>query len=182
MPLNITIDMDSEISKQLQIRAYSETDFQAIADIYNEAIALGGVTMDIHLYAAEDIAAIAKKFNQRETILVAQKDEKVIGWGIIKRYSDRPGYLVCCETSIYLSFALTGNGYGNILQQALLEKVKDFGYHHVVAKILVTNPQSINFHQKFGFEMVGIQKEIGYYQNKWLDVAIMQLIFPEITP
>ncbi len=166
----------------MQIRTYLQKDFQAIADVYNEAISLGGVTMDIHDYSAADIAAIAKKFNQRETILVAQKDEQVIGWGIIKRYSDRPGYLVCCETSIYLSFASTGQGYGHSLQNALLEQVKDFGYHHVVSKILVTNPQSIKFHQRFGFEMVGIQKEIGYYRDKWLDVAIMQLIFPEIKP
>jgi len=166
----------------MQIRPYLTKDFQAIADIYNEAIALGGVTMDIHPYQPQDIAAIVKKFHDRETILVAQQDEQVFGWGIIKRYSDRPGYLVCCETSIYLSFAATGRGYGSLLQNALLEKVKAFGYHHVVAKILATNPQSIKFHEKFGFEMVGIQKEIGYYQGKWLDVAIMQLIFPDITP
>ncbi len=63
-----------------------------------------------------------------------------------------------------------------------IEKVQAFGYHHVVAKILVTNPQSIKFHQRFGFEMVGIQKEIGYYRGKWLDVAIMQLIFPDVAP
>jgi len=118
----------------MQIRPYLTKDFQAIADIYNEAIALGGVTMDIHPYQPQDIAAIVKKFHDRETILVAQQDEQVIGWGIIKRYSDRPGYFVCCETSIYLNFAATGQGYG------------------------------------------------GYHQGKWLDVAIMQLIFPDITP
>ena len=166
----------------MQIRTYLNADFRAIADIYNEAIALGGVTMDIHPYSVDDISAIVKKFNKRETILVAHKDEQVIGWGIIKRYSDRPGYQVCCETSIYFNFAATGQGYGQTLQQALLEKVKTFGYHHVVAKILVTNPQSIKFHQKFGFEIVGIQKEIGYYREKWFDVAIMQLIFPDIMP
>ena len=166
----------------MQIRTYLATDFQAIADIYNEAIAIGGVTMDHHAYDRDDIAAIVKKFNHRETILVAQKEDQVIGWGIIKRYSDRPGYLVCCETSIYFSLASTGQGYGHTLQNALLEKVKAFGYHHVVAKILATNPQSIKFHQRFGFEIVGIQKEIGYYQGKWLDVAIMQLIFPDINP
>ena len=166
----------------MQIRTYLKTDFQAIADIYNEAIVIGGVTMDVHAYSSDDIATIVKKFNHRETILVAQKDERVIGWGIIKRYSDRPGYYVCCETSIYLSFSSTGKGYGHSLQNALLEKVKTFGYHHVVAKILVTNPQSIKFHQRFGFEIVGIQKQIGYYRGKWLDVAILQLIFPDITP
>lgn len=165
----------------MQIRTYLAKDFQTIANIYNESIALGSITMDHHAYSQEDIAAIVAKFNQRETILVAQKDEQVIGWGIIKRYSDRPGYLVCCETSIYLGLKSIGQGYGYALQHALLEKVKVFGYHHVVAKILATNPQSIKFHQKFGFELVGIQKEIGYYQGKWLDVAIMQLIFPEIT-
>ena len=166
----------------MQIRTYIKTDFQAIADIYNESITLGGVTMDFHAYSQDDIAAIVKKFNHRETILVAQKDDRVIGWGIIKRYSDRPGYYVCCETSIYLSFNSIGKGYGHALQNALLEQVKAFRYHHIVAKILVTNPQSIKFHQRFGFEIVGIQKEIGYYQGKWLDVAIMQLIFPYIKP
>jgi len=166
----------------MQIRTYLDKDLPAIAEIYNEAIALGGVTMDQDAYTLEDIAAIVKKFNHRETILVAQKEDLVIGWGIIKRYSDRPGYYVCCETSIYFSFSSTGKGYGHSLQSALLEKVKAFGYHHVVAKILATNPQSIRFHQRFGFEMVGIQKEIGYHQGKWLDVAILQLIFPEIVP
>ncbi|ELS03243.1 sortase-like acyltransferase [Xenococcus sp. PCC 7305] len=166
----------------MKIRNYLPTDFQEIADIYNQAIALGGITMDIHPYTAQDIGAIAAKFNRRETILVAEQDTQVIGWGIIKRYSDRPGYLICCETSIYLSFASTGQGYGHSLQHALLEKVQAFGYHHVVAKILATNPQSIKFHQRFGFEIVGIQKEIGYCQGKWLDVAIMQLVFPHITP
>ena len=166
----------------MEIRTYLARDFQAIANIYNESITLGGITMDHHAYSQEDIAAIVAKFNQRETILVAQKDKQVIGWGIIKRYSDRPGYLVCCETSIYLGLQSIGQGYGYALQNALLEKVKVFGYHHVVAKILATNPQSIKFHQKFGFELVGIQREIGYYQGKWLDVAIMQLVFPDIAP
>ena len=80
--------------------------------------------MDHHAYASDDIAAIVKKFNHRETILVAQKEERVIGWEIIKRYSDRPGYYLCCETSIYFSLASTGKGYGHSLQNALLEKGK----------------------------------------------------------
>ncbi len=103
----------------MQIRIYLKTDFQAIADIYNESIAIGGVTMDLQAYSSDDIAAIVKKFNHRETILVAQKENQVIGWGIIKRYSDRPGYYVCCETSIYLGFSSTGKGYGHSLQNAL---------------------------------------------------------------
>ena len=49
-----------------------------------------------------------------------------------------------------------------------------------MAKILTSNQESIEFHKMFGFSLVGIQKEIGFYRGQWFDVAIMQLILPEI--
>ncbi len=160
----------------LKIRQYLPQDFEAIAKIYNEAVLQGGITMDCEPYSAEQIAAWVDKFNDRETILIAEKDCTQVGWGIIKKYSDRPGYSVCCETSIYLKFSETNQGYGQTLQTALLKQVKEFNYNHVVAKILAANQGSIRFHQKFGFELVGIQNKIGFYGGQWHDVAIMQLL------
>ncbi|MEM6612363.1 MAG: GNAT family N-acetyltransferase, partial [Cyanobacteria bacterium P01_C01_bin.72] len=61
-------------------------------------------------------------------------------------------------------------------QTALLEKVKEFNYHHVVAKILAAKQGSIKFNQQFGFELVGVQQEIGFARGQWLDVALMQLL------
>lgn len=166
----------------VQIRTFIEKDLAAITDIYNEHIADGGSTFDGYPYSIDDFKSIVNKFNQRETILVAQKEEKVIGWGSIKRYSDRLGYRVCCETSIYFYKSETGKGYGSVLQITLLNQVKKFGYHHIVSKILGCNQKSVKFHQKFGFEIVGIQKEIGFSQGKWQDIVIMQLIFPDVPP
>lgn len=161
----------------IKIRNYLPPDCQAIADIYNEAVLQGGITMDRELSSAQQIKDQVAKFNSRETILIAEKNNNdVVGWGIIKKYSDRTGYRLTCETSIYLKFSQTQKGYGQTLQAALLEQVKMFNYHHVVAKILAANQGSIKFHQKFGFELVGIQKEIGFYQSQWHDVAIMQLL------
>jgi len=160
----------------IRIRNYLPSDCQAIADIYNEAVLKGGITMDREPFSAQQIQTLADKFNSRETILIADKNDAVVGWGIIKRYSDRPGYDVCCETSIYLTFSQTGKGYGHTMQKALLERVKVFNYHHVVVKIQTANPGSIKFHQQFGFELVGVQKEIGFYGGQWHDVAIMQLL------
>ncbi|MEO1465538.1 MAG: N-acetyltransferase family protein, partial [Cyanobacteria bacterium J06633_1] len=125
---------------------------------------------------SEKQQAIAAGFGSRETYLVGEKEGSVVGWGIIKRYSDRSGYRLTCETSVYLQFSETGKGYGQVLQTALLEKVKEFDYHHVVAKILAANQGSIKFHQQFGFELVGIQQKIGLTQGQWQDVAIMQLL------
>ena len=166
----------------MQVRRFSPSDFQAIANIYNESVAQGGITMDRHFYNAEDIRQWTEKFCDRETILIAEQDHSIIGWTIIKRYSDRLGYCVACETSTYLSLSETGKGYGSILQAALLKQVINFGYHHIVAKILTSNPDSIRFHQRFGFEVIGTQKEIGYYQGNWYDVAILQLVLPDVPP
>ncbi|NJM65861.1 MAG: N-acetyltransferase [Acaryochloris sp. RU_4_1] len=173
--------MPREIT-QANIRPSLPADYGAIAAIYNEAISTGSITFDTQPFAAEDIQAWVDKFCDREGLLVAERDHRILGWGLIKQYSDRPGYRVCCETSIYLTLAARGKGYGRLLQTTLLEKVAALGYHHVVVKITATNHSSIAFHQKFGFERVGIQKEIGHVADRWQDVAIMQLILPQVPP
>ncbi len=160
----------------LNIRPAEPKDYGAIASIYNEAIAHGGITMDGQPYTPQDIQTTLQKMTAREALLVAESISTVVGWGVIKRYSDRIGYQRCCETSTYLKFSETGKGYGNTLQTALMTKVRDYGYHHIVAKIVATNQGSIRFHQRFGFEIVGIQKEIGFMNGTWHDVAIMQCI------
>jgi len=163
---------------ELCIRPAKAEDYAAIASIYNEAIAEGGITMDAHPKTAEDIQAIAEKMGSREIYLVGETAQGVAGWGIVKAYSDRLGYQVACETSIYLSFAAIGKGYGRALQAALMQKVSDYKYHHVVAKILGGNTSSIKFHQQFGFEIVGVQNQIGLINGTWHDVVILQHILP----
>lgn len=171
------------------IRPAEDRDFQAIADIYNEAIDHGGITMDDCPHSANDIQTIVEKMTDRELLLVGEiaaepdrnehqqhSSHHVIGWGIVKRYSDRPGYHVCCETSIYLTFSQSGKGYGRSLQTALMNEVRKFDYHHIVAKIVASNQNSIRFHQQFGFELVGIQERIGFMRDQWYDVAIMQCL------
>lgn len=167
---------------QVNIRSCIAADYDAIAAIYNEAIATGCMTFDTRPFGAEDIQAWVDRFCDRERLLVAERYQQILGWGIIKQYSDRPGYRVCCETSIYLTFAEKGKGYGRQLQTALLQDVVNLGYHHVAVKIVTTNESSITFHQKFGFERVGVQREIGHVAGRWQDVVIMQLILPQVSP
>ena len=166
-------------SSPLIIRPAQPQDYPAIASIYNEAIAHGGITMDDRPYDGDDIQKNVDKMGDREALVVGCIGDRVVGWGIIKRYSDRIGYQVCCETSIYLSFSETGKGYGHLIQQTLLTKVAALGYHHVVAKIGATNHGSIRFHERFGFTLVGIQKEIGCIRGVWHDVAILQYLVPK---
>jgi phosphinothricin acetyltransferase len=160
------------------VRPASYADAEAIAEIYNESIRAGDATMDEAGKTADEIRANMERFDDQETYLVFETEGAVAGWGIIKRYSDRAGYRFACETSVYFRRHLTGKGYGTRLQEALLRQCRAFGYHHVVVKIFASNTGSIKFHGRLGFDMVGIQREIGYKRGAWKDVAIMQCVLP----
>ncbi len=154
----------------------SVEDYAMIAEIYNEHIRLGVSSMEETLKTEADIAGWVKKFHDREGLYVCRKEGKVIGWGIIKRYSDREGYRFACETAIYLTSSETGKGYGGQMKLFLIEECKRMNYRHLVAKIFATNIPSINYNKKLGYEIVGFQKEIGFKNGKWVDIAIMQYI------
>ncbi|MDA0874969.1 MAG: GNAT family N-acetyltransferase, partial [Bacteroidetes bacterium] len=119
-----------------------------------------------------------QRLHERESLLVLLEKGMLQGWGIVKFYSDRPGYARACETSLFLRRSETGRGLGSRLQAALLDAAAAAGFHHIVVKIWAANASSIAMHRKFGFEVVGTQKEIGNVDDTWVDVTIMQCLLP----
>ena len=161
----------------LKISLVKEGDYKVIANIYNEYIQGGGATMDEVLKTPKDIAEWVNHFNDRERLFVLQKKDRVIGWGIIKKYSDRTGYRTTCETAVYLTAAETGKGYGTFLKKYLMQVCKDLDYRHLVAKILGGNQASIAYNERLGYTVVGTQKDVGFRDGEWQDVVIMQYLF-----
>jgi len=151
-------------------------DYPDIADIYNTYVQDGQQTMEEELHTADDIAAWVKKFHDREGLFVLKIKGLAIGWGIIKRYSDRAGYRFACETAIYLHRDYLSKGYGSYIKRQLIQQCREWEYHHLVAKIFAINEASIAYNEKLGYEIVGRQKEIGFKRGHWTDVVIMQLI------
>ena len=165
---------------EVEIRPASISDCEAMAAIYAQSQAAHDSTMEMNTNAATFEARL-DGLHPREALVVVE-DGGLVGWGIVKRYSDRVGYRVACETSIYLDRSRRGRGYGKALQARLMEICRELGYHHVVAKIWASNQASIAFHERFGFEMVGVQKEIGYIAGRWRDVAILQCLLRDVAP
>ena len=156
-------------------------DFAAIAAIYNEYVLLGGSTMEEQQHTAKDIQKWVDNFSPKEQLYVLKTNQQVIGWGIIKRYSPRAGYRYTCETAIYITQSQLRKGYGSRMKHFLIDQCKKMDYHHLIAKIFANNTASIEYNLKLGYTIVGTQKEIGYRNEKWLDVVIMQYIIPKKT-
>lgn len=163
----------------MQIKTATPQDYPIIAEIYNEYIRLGNATMAEQLHTEANIQAWVDKFNERERLYVCAVDEVVIGWGIIKKYSDRAGYRFAGETAVYLSQAHLGKGYGTQIKKYLIEQCKALSYRHLVAKIFASNQVSIQYNLNLGYTVVGTQKEIGFRNGQWQDVVILQLLLDQ---
>jgi phosphinothricin acetyltransferase len=149
-------------------------DAPAIAAIYNESIMARDSTMQLDRIDAETARGWIEAVGTREAVLVMAADGERVGYGLVKRYSNRGGYRLAAETSVYLRRARTDEGLGTDLQAALIERSRAYDYHHLVAKLWAANERSRALHRKLGYDLVGIQQEIGWVDGEWQDVAIMQ--------
>ena len=157
------------------IRKFKDEDASSVADIYNASIDEGDATFDEVHWDESSVSEMVAGYNDKERLLVLE-DGGIKGFGIIKKYSDRPGYRHTCETAVYLKREEVGKGYGTALKQEIIEECKELGHHHLVAKIFSENERSIKYNEKLGYEIVGRQKEVGIKNGKWVDITIMQLI------
>ena len=110
-------------------------------------------------------------------IIVAIRDDDVIGWASLSRYSTRCAYSKTVELSVYVHEEYQRQGYGKSLFREIISSGKDFGFHAIISRIVDGNEQSIHLHEKFGFSHVGVLKEVGYKFETIHDVYLMQYIF-----
>jgi phosphinothricin acetyltransferase len=164
----------------LRLRDAKPEDSAVIAEIYNQSIAAANATMDDEPKTAADIRRQVEGFTDREGYWMLDRDGEPVGWGVIKLYSPRPGYSRCAETSVYLYQHETRKGYGSFIKRALIERCKQYGYHHLIARVWADNVASVEYNRRLGYEVVGIQREIGYIDGHWQDIAIMQLVLEDV--
>ena len=62
---------------------------------------------------------------------------------------------------------------------ALLDIALDSGFHAVFARIEAGGTASRRLHEKCGFQLVGIERQVGRKFGRWLDVALMECLLHE---
>ena len=152
---------------------YSDQDILGILGDLPGTDTGGGVTS----VSAKEMSHKLDTLAPRESIrVITDATDRVCGWGIVKMYSERPGYRLTCETSLFIDSQFRGKGLGKKMQLALHTTAQELGFHHIIVRIWAANETSIALHKTCGFSLVGIQKEIGHVDQKWIDVAVMQCL------
>ncbi len=164
--------------KGSNVRLATPTDAAAIVRIYNLHVDLGGSTFDAAHWSEQQVRGLLVS-SVPEAWLVAERDGSLAGWASARWYSLRHGYRWTMETAIYLEPSSIGKGIADSLQLRLEQHCCDHHIHHLVAKIIADNQRSLAFHYRHGYELVGIQKEIGHMEGSWKDVAILQKLLAQ---
>lgn len=107
--------------------------------------------------------------------LVVEVDGAVAGYAYATKWRVRHAYRFSVETSVYLAPSSAGQGLGTILYRALIERLRDGGFHLAIGGIALPNPASIALHEKLGFEKVAEFREVGFKFGRWTDVGYWQL-------
>jgi phosphinothricin acetyltransferase len=107
-------------------------------------------------------------------VLVAKKDNKVLGFASFSQFRPKVGYKFSMEHSVYVNHQEKGSGIGKLLLQELIKIAEAKNIHTLIGGIDANNQGSIDFHAKFGFEIVGRMNQVGYKFNRWLDLIWMQ--------
>jgi L-amino acid N-acyltransferase YncA len=167
----------ARIIKEMEpVRPARLEDCEAIAGIYNEAIAERTSTFETEFRATADVEHWIDF--PEHPVLVATSAGAVAGWARISEYSPRPCYAGIGEGSVYVRAAERGRGLGGALARALKDEAARAGFHKIVGKLFMDNEASRRLVVREGFREVGIHLRHGQIDGDWRDVVLVELLLP----
>jgi len=159
----------------MHVRLAAPADAEALRLIYNAEVVGSTATFDLRPRSVDEQAAWMVEHQGTYPVVVAVDDAgTVLGFGSLSSYRDRPSYSTTVENSVYVDTGTRGKGVGRAILEELVRLGTLHGFHSMIARVGGDNTASIALHQACGFELVGVEREIGRKFNRWLDVAVLQ--------
>ncbi len=165
--------MDST-PQTVEVRSGTISDAQSINDIYNWYVTHSTITFDLTPWSLEqrqnwigELQNTAKPHH----LLVASIDSVVVGFCYNAMFRPKAAYDLSTEVTIYTQQPSAPRGTGAALYSELFSLLKTTSLHRAYAGISQPNPESVRFHKKFGFELIGTLQEVGAKFDQWIDVA-----------
>jgi phosphinothricin acetyltransferase len=155
------------------IRRLEQGDLPALLEIYNHYVRETPITFDVEPRSLAQRQAWFDGFaaTGRYQCFVAVKDGAPVGWASSHRYQERAAYDTTAMSSVYLAPQFCGQGLGKKLYAALFDSLAGQDIHRLFVGITLPNEASVRLHRAFGFEPVGIYREVGRKFGRFWDVA-----------
>jgi L-amino acid N-acyltransferase len=166
------------------IRLAIADDAEPIMEIYNREVTGSTATFDLVARSLEDqrawLAARSGAFSAIVAVIAGDGRDvlggEVVGFASLSPYKERAAYRTTVEDSVYVHRDHTGRGIGRLLLSGLVDIARHSGFHSVIARIEAGGVASRALHTSCGFDLVGVERQVGRKFGRWLDVAVMQIV------
>lgn len=160
----------------LIVRDAIEADLPAIQRIYAHYVLTATATFE------EDPPTIEDLRERRAAVLaaglpylVAQADERVLGYCYAATHRARPAYRYTIEDSVYIDKDSHGRGVGSALLGELVARCERGPWRQMIAVVGGSdNAGSVALHARHGFRAIGTHTAVGYKLGRWIDTVMMQ--------
>ena len=112
------------------VRSASIDDAAAIADIYNHYVLTSIATFDTEPLGVGDVGSRIAEAAGRYPWLVAELNDRLVGYCYASCWRPRNAYRYSVETTIYLRDGFTGGGVGFALYRSLLDDLRRDGFRN----------------------------------------------------
>ena len=176
-----------------QVRLATAADAEAICRIYNQGIDDRVATLETGLRTPEERRRWLAGRSPRHPVVVAEVTEPAgtsgrpsseragpgapattVGWGSLNVFNPREAYRFVADFSVYVERSWRGKGVGKVMLARLIELAREHGFHKMVLSAFPTNAGGMALYEKLGFRTVGIYREQGMLDGKWVDTIVME--------
>ncbi|WP_407310523.1 GNAT family N-acetyltransferase [Pseudomonas sp. nanlin1] len=160
----------------LLVRDAHDDDLPSVQAIYAHHVLYGSASFELEPpTVAEMQRRRGEIINNSLPYLVAERAGVVLGYAYATLYRPRPAYRFTVEDSVYVRDGLGGQGIGQALLAAVIERCSEQGRQQMIAIIGNSeNSASIRLHERLGFKRVGVFESVGFKHGRWLDTVLMQ--------
>lgn len=167
--------------RHIILRAATERDAEVLLSIYAPYVAHTAVTFEYRIPSMEEFSARIRHVREKYPWLVAEADGKILGYAYADAFHGRAAYGWAAELSVYVAPDRKRLGIGARLYEALEILLKEQGFLNLYACIAFPEKEdeyltgdSVKFHEKLGFQVVGKFHRCAYKFNRWYHMVWME--------
>lgn len=155
----------------VSLRCATLEDGAAVARIYAPIVRDTFISFEEEPPLPAEMSARIKATSLTHPWLVAELDGGVVAYAYASPHRSRPAYRWSCDVSVYVDEDARRMGAARGLYDRLFETLKDLGYANAFAGIALPNASSVGFHERMGFEPIGVYPRVGFKRGSWRDVG-----------
>ncbi|WP_035783543.1 GNAT family N-acetyltransferase [Butyrivibrio sp. MC2021] len=177
------------LSTNIIIREATEDDAENLLKIYSYYVEETAITFEYEVPSVAEFAGRIRKTKEKYPYIVAQDKNtgRLLGYSYASAFKERAAYQWSVETTIYVDKDCKRGGLGRLLYAELEKCLSAMGILNVNACIGYPNGaedehltyDSVKFHEKLGYSMVGEFHQCGSKFGRWYNMVWMEKMLGE---